>query len=357
MRAIDLYPSSSAPAHWPAHLSPVLWLRKAFAVNRGLTLVGSLMTVALLAALGGLVIDPQVITGAPAWMKPAKFAISLAIYCFTLVYLLSFVRGHRRLVAVAANATALGAAGEMLIIAGQVMRGTTSHFNFSTPLDALLYEIMGGLIVLVWTMGLFIALLLLRQRQLDPVWAWALRLGILLALVGMAVAVLMTLPTPAQLAAAKAGQKVIAMGAHSVGVPDGGPGLPLLGWSTRGGDLRIPHFFGIHALQVLLALGWLLTTRRARSWLTTSQRLALVWTAGLGYLSVIGIFTWQALRGQSIVAPDAATLAAFGLSISAVVGATVVILLRGRHSATLDHATRTMSRQSVVTLSITRENS
>ncbi|HEY7976533.1 MAG TPA: hypothetical protein VID72_14385, partial [Ktedonobacterales bacterium] len=138
---------------------------------------------------------------------------------------------------------------------------------------------------------------------------------------------------------------------------DGGPGLPLLGWSTRGGDLRIPHFFGLHALQVLLALGWLLTTRRARSWLTTSQRLALVWTAGLGYLSVIGIFTWQALRGQSIVAPDAATLAAFGLSISAVVGATVVILLRGRHSATLDHATRTMSRQSVVTLSITRENS
>ncbi|HEV7127093.1 MAG TPA: hypothetical protein VGN32_06605, partial [Ktedonobacterales bacterium] len=100
MRAIDLYPSSSAPAHWLAQLSPVLWLRKAFAVNRGLTLVGSLMTIALLAALGGLAIDPQVITGAPAWMKPAKFAISLAIYCFTLVYLLSFVRGHRRLVAV-----------------------------------------------------------------------------------------------------------------------------------------------------------------------------------------------------------------------------------------------------------------
>jgi hypothetical protein len=108
-------------------------------------------------------------------------------------------------------------------------------------------------------------------------------------------------------------------------VADGGPGIPILGWSTAGGDLRAPHFVGLHALQLLPLFGWLLVRHGGR--LRPASRTALVWIIGLGYLGLVGLLTWQALRGQSIVAPDARTLIAAGLLIASVAIATLIVLI------------------------------
>src|SRR5262245_4958327 len=180
---------STNPSERPG---PLALLRRAWALNAPLTLLGVVMVGTLLAALVGLVVDHQVITGAPAWLKPTKFAISVTIYCFTFVYLLQFVQGRKRLVSFVANATAFALLVEMVIIVGQVIRGTTSHFNYSSPLDAALFMTMAGFITLVWVMALILGVLLLLQRIPDPVWAWSLRLSVLSALVGMGVAFLMT---------------------------------------------------------------------------------------------------------------------------------------------------------------------
>src|SRR5215218_8319344 len=59
----------------------------ALAVNRPLALVSAAMVPLFLLSVVGVVVDPTVITGAPAWLKPGKFAISLAIYGFTLLWL------------------------------------------------------------------------------------------------------------------------------------------------------------------------------------------------------------------------------------------------------------------------------
>ena len=303
-------------------------LRRAFAVNAPLASVGVLMVVALLGTLVGLVVDHQVITGAPAWVKPAKFAISLSIYSFTFLWLLTFVQGHQRIVAVIAYVTAAAALVEMAIISLQVMRGTTSHFNISTPFDSALFTTMGVTILCAWTAAFVLAIVIFLQPLPDRAFAWSLRFGVLLSVAGMAIAGRMLAPTPAQSAAISAGRVPMSIGAHSIGVADGGPGLPFLGWSTVGGDVRVPHFVGLHALQLLPLLGWLLMTRVP--WLDVTHRVALVWTAGLTYSGVIALLTWQAMRGQSVVQPDAATVgAALALLLTAAI-ATIAITLHGR---------------------------
>ena len=288
--------------------------RRLQTADRTLMLFGTVMLLVLAATSAGLLLDPRVITGAPAWLKPAKFAISIAVYSFTLAWLLSFVEGHRLLVRLVASVTAVTLGIELLIIGLQVLRGTTSHFNMATPLDAALWGTMGGMIALTWLANAVAALLLLRQRCADPAFAWSLRLGLLLSLVGMAVAVPMAV-----------------LGAHTIGAPDGGPGLPLVGWSTVAGDLRVAHFVGLHALQLLPLLGWLLA--RPGLALPVRHRRALVVAAALGYLGLTLLLTAQAVRGQSVVAPDMTTLtlaAAVIVALSLATGAILWDLRRQR---------------------------
>lgn len=302
-------------------------LLRAWHLNRPLALVGLVMLAVLATTLVGLVVDSRVITGAPAWLKPMKFAISITIYCFTLLWLLTFVRGHARLVRLVSWGTAAALGVEMVLIAGAVVFGTTSHFNIATPLNSAVWGIMAVSIVLTWVLALVAAVLLLIQRLPDAAFAWSLRLALIVAAVGMAVAFFMTTPTAEQLAAAE----MATAGAHSVGVDDGGPGLPVVGWSTVVGDLRAPHFFGLHALQVLPLAGFVIA-RFAPSWLRSGHRVALVWTAGLAYLGFVQLLTWQALRSQPVASPDALTLGALA-ALAAATGVTAGgVLLHARHA-------------------------
>lgn len=201
----------------------------------------------LMVAVVGLEFDPDRITGVPAWLKPAKFAISISIYCATTARLLTMIDGHRRGVRIIAAMTAAGFLGEFALIDLQVIRRTTSHFNTATPFDSAVYSAMGGLIAVVFGCAFATAIFLVRERALRASLRAAVVGGFSVALVGMAEAALMFVNTDFS-----------PSGAHTVGAPDGGPGMPVTGWSTQFGDLRVAHFVGIHALQVLPILLWLL---------------------------------------------------------------------------------------------------
>lgn len=281
-----------------------LWL-----TSPPLTAVGAAMLVVAAAAVVGMGVDPRMINGAPAWLKPFKFAVSTAIYSLTLAWMFGWLLDWPRVRRAVGWTTAVVFVLEVGIIGIQAWRGTTSHFNVSTPLNAVLFTVMGAAIVLQTLVSVSVVVALWRQHFAEQSIGWALRLGMTLTVVGALTGPLMTQPTAEQLAEVRASGRMPTVGAHSVGGPDGGPGVPVTGWSREHGDVRVPHFIGLHAIQALalLALG----LRRWRA--PEAVRVRAVLTAAASYASLFLLLVWGALRGQSIVAPDAATLAALAI--------------------------------------------
>lgn len=254
-----------------------------------------------------LVIDPRTVDHAPAWLKPLKFAVSIALYSATFAWVLRTLTAWPRLARVAASATAIALMIEVALIGMQAGRGTTSHFNTSTLFDGAVFTVMGLAIGLQTLIALAVTVALFRQPFTDRAMAWALRLGMAIAVVGASTGGLMTSPSAAQIEQFKATGVMPRAGGHTVGAPDGGAGLPGTGWSTAHGDLRVPHFLGLHAMQALPLVALLVARlRRERA------RVLAVLGASASYAALFAILLAQALAGESIAAPSATTLSALG---------------------------------------------
>jgi hypothetical protein len=155
----------------------------------------------------------------------------------------------------------------------------------------------------------------------------------LLTVLGSAMGGLMTRPTADQLAAARATRVMAAAGAHTVGGPDGGPGLPGTGWSREHGDLRVPHFLGLHAVQIIPLLA-LLVRRRVTA---AARRRRAVLAIGVSYATLLVILLVQALGGESVIAPGWVTRGALAAWLMATGGA-LWLALAARGNGSNAHA-------------------
>ena len=270
-------------------------LQRLWRVSPPLTATGVLMLAASAGLLAAMAVDGATILGAPRWLKPVKFAISTAIYAFTLAWILTYLPDRRRLAAIVGWVSSVVVVVEVAAIAAQAGRGVTSHFNVSTPLDTALFATMGLAILTVWGAAIALTVALFRHRFADQAMGWALRLGLLITVLGQATGGLMTQPTQAQLAAARTSRMTVS-GAHTVGAPDGGPGLPITGWSREHGDIRVAHFVGMHAVQVLPAIALLLAP-----FASAIPRRRAVLLAAAGYAAVFALLLVQALNGHPLV--------------------------------------------------------
>jgi hypothetical protein len=294
-----------------------------YAASPALTVLGFIMAADLVLCTAGMAVDHRVITGAPAWLKPAKFALSTMIAAWSFAFCLASTTVWPRIRRGLDVVLALGLFIEIALIDMQAFRGTSSHFNVATQFDGAVFAVMGVSIVCIWLSMLLLAVVLFRQSFAHVAWGWSLRLGMVLALIGTGSGGLMAVPNSQQLADAHATGRLPIAGAHTVGAPDGGRGLPVTGWSADHGDLRIAHFLGMHGLQVLPLLAWWMGRRRALANERTQRNL--IFAAAASYLALFGVVLWQAFRGQSIAQPDGLTLESFAVWLMVTAIAVAVI--------------------------------
>jgi hypothetical protein len=179
--------------------------------------------------------DHRQLMGINLWIKPMKFALSIAIYSFTwplLLQYLPFENIKKRF----ANFSVFALVFEMVAIATQAARGQLSHYNTSSLYNALVFSSMGIVIVSQTLFALYMGYMFFKVRaaQISPALLWSIRLGIVMAGIF-----------------AFEGGLMASHLSHTVGAADGGVGLPFFNWSRIAGDLRIAHFVGLHALQVV----------------------------------------------------------------------------------------------------------
>jgi hypothetical protein len=292
----------------------------------------------------GLVVDGRQLLHESIWAKPFKFGVAFALYGATLAWMLPKLRRARRTMWTLGTVFAVTGIVDVGFIAIQAARGTYSHFNANTDqFNQIGQQIFSSGVIGFFVASMLIAALLLFQRVGEQALTWALRAGIGLATIGMGVAFFIVGASsegPRTVEDAY-GRPVTLSGQHGVGVPDGS-GMPITNWSTQGGDLRVPHFIGLHAVQVFVLAVLVLTALAARvTWLRSERvRAQLTGVVILGYTGIFGITAWQALRGQSLVHPDAATWIAFGatVAVTALLAALTVVAARRRVSSGGRHA-------------------
>lgn len=249
-----------------------------FAKQRLLLTAGAISFALFLVLAVVSLVDATEITGVNRWIKPMKFTLSPAIYLWTLAVYLFFVEGKEWSKRIIAGGAAAMMAGEIALVILQAARGTASHFNIKTPFDAAVFQAMGVMIVINTILIFFLLGLYFRAKiNLPGSIIWGMRLGIVLFILAGLEGFVMTSALR-----------------HSVGVADGGAGLPFVNWSTEGGDLRVAHFIGMHALQAIPLFAYGAERYRAKSALLATVIFALAYSA-------VAVFTFlQAMSGKPL---------------------------------------------------------
>lgn len=211
--------------------------------------------------------------GVNAWYKPFKFAFSTVLFALAMAWYCHYLPHFNLQFFNWSIILLLGF--EIAYIAFQAGRGQLSHYNISTPTYAFLYSMMAIAASLVTLNTAYVGWLFFTNDfpQLPEYYLWSIRLAIIIFVVFSF--------------------EGFAMGArlnHSVGALNDNSNWFIVGWSKTVGDLKVAHFIGMHALQVLPVISFYLLKNTK-------------WTIAIAilYALLAALTLIQALRGQPLI--------------------------------------------------------
>jgi len=225
--------------------------------------------------------DDRTFNGVSTWAKPLKFALSIAVYFATLAWFAPLMpngyfeaRKGRWLT----NLPIVCAVLEIAYIALQAARGEASHYNNTSMFYSLLYSLMGVGATALVVVCVWMASVIAKRFGTRDVYAFAVVVGLWMTLA---------------LGGGFGGYMAAQPGHWVGGASTDAGGWWLMKWARDGGDLRVAHFFGMHAMQVVPFVGWL----AGRS-LSRRGAIALVVAAACLYAGFSTFTFLQAIAGR-----------------------------------------------------------
>jgi hypothetical protein len=208
-----------------------------------------------------------------AWYKPFKFAFSTFLFAWAMAWYCYYLPNFNIKLFNWSVIILLGF--EIFYIAFQANKGQLSHYNLSTPVYAALYSMMALAASAVTIYTAYVGLLFFTNSfpELPNYYLWAIRFGIILFVIFSFEGFTM-------------GSRLN----HSVGALNDNSSWFIIGWSKTVGDLRVAHFIGMHALQVLPVLSF---------YVFKNTKLTLALSLLYGLLALLTLI--QALQGKPLV--------------------------------------------------------
>jgi hypothetical protein len=192
-------------------------------------------------------VETRLFNGINVWIKPLKFQSSAALFLLTLAVFMPFLdrrQRERKAVKAAIWIISVFLLLEILYIMFRASRAEASHFNRDNMIGIILYAWMGITILISTVLSGWIGWLILKSKEAiaRPDLRYAIGVGLVVGTaLGSLTAIYMSQQT-----------------GHWVGgVRNDATGSFFFGWSRTGGDLRVAHFIGLHAMQGIPLIGWL----------------------------------------------------------------------------------------------------
>ena len=213
--------------------------------------------------------------GVNAWYKPFKFAFSTLTFAWAMAWYCAYIPHFNVKLFNWVIILLLGF--EIIYIAFQAGKGQLSHYNLSSSFYATMYSLMAAAATLVTLYTAYVGYLFFKYDfpDLPNYYLWAIRLGIFIFVIFSFEGFLM-------------GSRLN----HSVGALNDNSNWFILGWSKTVGDLRVSHFIGMHALQVLPFLSY---------FVFKSCKLTLALSFVYALLALATLI--QALQGKPLIKP------------------------------------------------------